>query len=172
MADPFLAEIRMFGFNYPPAYWAFCNGQDYPISQNSALFALISNTFGGDGRTSMAVPNLQDRAPMQPGYGPGLTTRYYGKLGGVSAVALTQEQIPTHSHEFQASKESESKSPAGMYVGKSRGSIYYDQTPESPTQLAIQAVNNTGQSYKHENRQPYLPLNFCICMNGTFPQRN
>ena len=165
----------MFGFNYPPAYWAFCNGQDYPISQNSPLFALISNTFGGDGRTTMAVPNLQDRAPMQPGYGPGLTTRYYGKFGGVSAVALTYPQIPTHNHEpVKASKgDKDVAGPAGMYVGKSStNDLLYNTTAANPTQLATQAVQNTGQSYKHENRQPYLPLNFCICMNGTFPQRN
>src|SRR5437588_2259354 len=124
--DPFVAEIRIFPFNFAPKGWAFCDGQILPLSQNTALFSLLGTTYGGDGKSNFALPDLQGRAPMHPGQGPGLSLRSLGEQGGEDTVTLLQEEIPAHTHSLQASNQpGEDPSPAGEALGRSTGAYLY-----------------------------------------------
>ena len=180
MADPFVAEIRMFPFNFAPNGWAFCNGQLMPLSQNTALFALLGTTYGGDGKSTFALPNMQDNAPMQPGQGQGLSLRDLGEMSGVESITLLTSEIPFHTHLLSASDaDATTNNPTGQYpakglwdAGTSAGVIgaYSDQSPGNAA-LAPQALSLAGGGLPHNNMQPYLTLNFCIALQGIFPQR-
>jgi microcystin-dependent protein len=169
MSDPFVAEIRIFAFNFAPKGWAFCAGQLLPLSQNTALFSLLGTTYGGDGKSTFALPDLQGNAPMQPGQGQGLSLRDLGEMSGVENITLLQSEIPLHSHTLTSTNEDgNNTSPTGRYTG--RGNALY-VAPASIGQMAFQAVGITGGSLPHNNMQPYLTLNFCIALQGVFPQR-
>ena len=169
MSEPFIAEIRILASSFAPRGWAFCDGQLLPISQNTALFSLIGTTYGGDGRTTTALPNLQGRAPMHPGRGPGLTARRLGERLGVERVTLTEAQIPSHTHSWQADNEDpNTKTPIGHWM--SNRPIYHQQDTNK-VDMASVTVGVTGGGQSHLNMQPYLTLNFCIALQGVFPSR-
>lgn len=172
MSEPFIAEIRIFAGNFAPRGWAFCNGQLLPISQNTALFSLIGTTYGGDGRTTTALPNLQGRAPMHPGRGPGLTSRRLGERGGVETVTLSDAQMPQHAHSMTVSGDpAETKAAAGNALARTvNGSIYHSSS--NLVNLAPEAVQATGGSQAHNNMQPFLAINFIIALIGLYPSRS
>ena len=173
MADPFLAEVRIFPFNFPPTGWAFCDGQILPISQNTALFSLLGTTYGGDGKSTFALPNLQGRAAMHPGQGPGLSLYDLGETGGEEAVTLLQTEIANHSHPMSASNQpGEDASPANEALARSVGaSLYQTDTSANVVQYAPQAVSPAGGNLPHNNLQPYLTVAFNIALQGVFPAR-
>ncbi|HWQ11950.1 MAG TPA: tail fiber protein [Roseiflexaceae bacterium] len=172
MADPFVAEIRIFPFNFAPTGWAWCDGQLMPISQNTALFALLGTTYGGDGRSTFALPNLQGRAPMHPGQGPGLSLHDLGETGGSETVTLTEPEIPAHSHALRASPDDgDLTAPApDRSLARSGGGFAYQST--ASVALGAQALTLAGGSQPHNNMQPYLTLYFCIALQGIFPPRS
>ena len=178
MSEPFVAEIRIFAGNFAPRGWAFCDGQLLPISQNTALFSLIGTTYGGDGRTTTALPNLQGRAPMHPGRGPGLTSRRLGQKLGVEAVTLTEAQIPSHSHNLQGvTDRADSIADGGNQPGTNKslasnagGGLYSDNT-DALVDLSGEAIASTGGGHAHNNLQPYLVLNYIIALVGLYPTR-
>lgn len=171
MADQFVAEIRIFPFNFPPTGWAFCNGQLMPISQNTALFSLLGTTYGGDGKSTFSLPDLQGNAPMQPGQGPGLSLHDLGEMSGTENVTLLQSEIPVHTHAMNAAPEAaEIKTPSGSALAFStQGTIY--ATGALTGQMHPQALSVFGASLPHNNMMPYLTVNFCIALQGIFPQR-
>lgn len=172
MSEPFIAEIRIFAGNFAPRGWAFCNGQLLPISQNTALFSLIGTTYGGDGRTTTALPNLQGRAPMHPGQGPGLTTRRLGESGGSDSITLTEAQMPSHNHAVTVDGQpGERKDPAGRSLAGSEDANVYAPA-QNLTPMGANAVTAAGGSQPHNNRQPYLALNFIIALVGLYPSRS
>ena len=173
MSDPFLAEIRIFPFNFPPTGWAFCNGQLMPISQNTALFALLGTVYGGDGKSTFALPDLQSSAPMQPGQGQGLSLRDLGEMSGVESVTLLISEIPIHTHGLLASVDPATvQTPTNLscYTRSSGGNAYSPDTA-GIVPMAPQTLSPAGGSLPHNNMQPYLTLNFCIALQGVFPQR-
>jgi len=172
MADPFVAEIRIFPFNFAPRGWAFCNGQLLPISQNTALFSLLGTTYGGNGQSNFALPNLQGSAAMQPGQGPGLSLRDLGEVGGSDTVTLLQSEIPAHAHALMASNEiGEDRKAVGEAMARSTGGPLYGPVPASPVAMAFEALPVAGSSFPHNNLMPYLTLNFCIALQGVYPPR-
>ena len=173
MADPFVAEIRIFPFNFAPKGWAFCDGQLLPISQNTALFSLLGTTYGGDGKSTFALPNMQGNAPMHPGQGPGLSLHDLGETGGEPTVTLLGTEMPIHSHGLMASGQpGEDPTPGPTEaLARSTGANLYQTTATGLVQLAPQAVAPTGGGQPHNNMQPYLTLNFCIALQGVFPAR-
>jgi microcystin-dependent protein len=173
MSDQFLAEIRIFPFNFPPTGWAFCNGQIMPISQNTALFALLGTTYGGDGKSTFALPDMQGNAPMQPGQGQGLSLRDLGEMSGVDSITLLQSEIPVHTHVLKASPEpGDTSLPApAKALCVSTGAFAYVSGSPATQMMAFQALPPAGGGLPHNNMQPYLTLNFCIALQGVFPQR-
>ena len=174
MADPFVAEIRIFPFNFAPTGWAFCDGQILPISQNTALFSLLGTTYGGDGKSTFALPDMQGNAPMHPGQGPGLSLRDLGEIGGVESVTLLISEIPVHTHGLFASVENGGQGTLtdGITVASSiGGQIYQSNTSSNLVMMNPQALAAAGGSLPHNNMQPYLTLNFCIALQGVFPPR-
>lgn len=172
MADPFVAEIRIFPFNFAPKGWAFCNGQLLPISQNTALFSLLGTTYGGDGRSNFALPNLQGNAPMHPGQGPGLSLHDLGETGGTETVTLLLSETPSHSHAISASQsDGTDQSPVGERLASGVGGVASYAPPGNPTQLSPQVISPAGGNQPHNNMQPYLTLNFCIALQGVYPPR-
>jgi microcystin-dependent protein len=169
MSEPFLGQITIVGFNFAPRGWAQCNGQILPIAQNTALFSLLGTTYGGNGQTTFALPDLRSRVPIHVGQGPGLSSYALGQAAGTETVTLNINQMPTHNHLMGASSEEGApSSPSGQVPAK--GGIYGpapDGTVMNPT-----VITNTGGSQPHENIQPYLTLNFCIALEGIFPSRN
>src|SRR3954470_585297 len=171
MADPFVAEIRIFPFNFAPKGWAFCDGQLLPLSQNTALFSLLGTTYGGDGKSNFALPNMQGNAPMHPGQGPGLSLHDLGEVGGSQTVTLLESEIPAHTHSLQASNQvGTDRTPQGEVLARSAGMNLY-KASGSIVMLADQAVTPAGGDQPHNNMQPYLTLNFCIALQGVFPPR-
>ncbi|HEY0026390.1 MAG TPA: tail fiber protein [Allosphingosinicella sp.] len=165
MSEPFLGEIRIYSFNFPPKGWAFCNGQFLPINQNQALFALLGTTFGGNGQTTFALPNVQGRTPIHKGNGFIL-----GQTGGEEAHTLTISEMPTHVHLLQASSlDADAPIGTGNMLGGFNNGY---RAASSVTALGASSVSNVGGSQAHENRQPYLALNFCIALQGIFPSQN
>ena len=172
MSDPFIAEIRIFAGNFAPRSWAFCDGQLLPIAQNTALFSLIGTTYGGDGRTTTALPNPQGRAPMHPGRGPGLTSRRLGEKGGVETVTLSEAQIANHSHAMRCLPiPGNQPGPAGNTLARAQGATPYHASA-SLVDKAPEALLPTGGDQSHQNEQPFLTLNFIIALQGVFPSRS
>jgi microcystin-dependent protein len=169
--DPFVAEIRIFPFNFPPKGWAFCDGQILPLSQNTALFSLLGTTYGGDGKSNFALPNFQGNAPMHPGQGPGLWLHDLGETGGSDTVSLLESEIPSHSHAWMASQNDGIDTNAvNELIAKGIGMGMY-ANPGAITQMAPNTVTPTGGDQPHNNMQPYLTLNFCIALQGVYPPR-
>jgi len=172
MADPFVAEIRVFPFNFAPTGWAFCNGQLMPLSQNTALFSLLGTTYGGNGKSNFALPNLQSSAAMHPGQGAGLSLRDLGEQGGAETITLLVSEMPTHTHSLTTYPHdpADKFTPAGSALARSNNGNAYGP-PSSLTNMAPQALAPAGGSLPHNNMQPYLTLNFCIALQGVFPPR-
>jgi microcystin-dependent protein len=176
MADPFVAEIRIFGFNFAPKGWAMCDGQLLPLSQNTALFSLLGTVYGGDGKSTFALPNLQAAAAMMPGQGPGLSLRFLGEPGGSQNVTLLQSEIPFHTHTMQAWVSDPGtlfgpNAATSAILSRSNNGAVYNTSTASVVQMAPQALAPAGGSLPHNNMQPYLTLNFCIALQGVFPAR-
>jgi microcystin-dependent protein len=171
MAQPYVGEIRMFGGNFAPAGWMFCDGQLLPISENETLFQLIGTTYGGDGESTFALPNLQGRIPIHLGTGSSGTTYQLAESGGVEAVTLTVNQIPAHSHPFLASGDTGNQvNPANNLPSNSQGAIPYIE--DAPTlNMNVQIISSVGGSQPHTNFQPYLCINFIISLFGIFPSQ-
>lgn len=165
MAQPYLSEIRMFSFNFPPKGWAFCNGQLMAISQNQALFALLGTTYGGNGQTTFALPNLQGRTPMH--YGQGYTQ---GEMAGQSAHTLLQTEMPAHTHMVSASSDATASTPDNTFFGGNTGYTPYGTTINAA--MSPQGVTLSGGSQPHDNMSPYLVINMCIALQGIFPSKN
>ena len=173
MADPFVAEIRIFPFNFAPKGWAFCDGQLLPLSQNTALFSLLGTTYGGNGKSNFALPDMQGNAPMHPGQGPGLSLHDLGETGGSETVTLLVSEIPVHTHAANCGSNfavGDTNIPGGNTMAKSsNGNAYIPK--QTLTIMAPQGLPPTGGNQPHNNMQPYLTLNFCIALQGVFPPR-
>lgn len=174
MTDPFVAEIRMFGFNFAPRGWAMCDGTLLKISQNTALFSLLGTMYGGDGKTTFGLPNLQGRTPMNYGTGPGLTPRTEGETGGETTVTLTSHEMPTHNHSIQtAGDDADLQAPGpSVALAKSLNANLYNTSFDNHGFMSSNAIGFKGGGQPHNNLQPYLSLNFCIALQGIFPQRS
>ena len=173
MSDPFLGEIRMFTGNFAPKGWAMCSGQILPINQNTALFSILGTTYGGDGQTTFALPDLRGRVPVHFGQGPGLSGYSEGQTGGVESVVLIPPQIPAHTHSVNAATTGGSQaSPASGFPAVESTGTSLNYSPASNTTMngAMIAPNSGGQA--HENRQPFLAVNFIIALQGIYPSRN
>ncbi|WGY03960.1 tail fiber protein [Nocardioides sp. QY071] len=174
MADPFVAEIRIFPFNFAPKGWAFCDGQLLPISQNTALFSLLGTFYGGDGKSTFALPNLQGAAPLGQGQGQGLSERFLGEASGSETVTLIQSEIPVHTHTLRADTadlaDTSTPNPNASFALSSGGTLY-QSAPTAADSLALSALSVAGGSLPHNNMQPYLTFNFCIALQGVFPPR-
>jgi microcystin-dependent protein len=175
MADPFVAEIRIFGFNFAPTGWAQCNGQILPISQNTALFSLLGTTYGGNGQSTFALPDMQGNACLHPGQGPGLSLYDLGQQGGSETITLLDSEMPIHNHTLLANPNPGDNlipSPTTSLASSTGGSLYVTAASNPPlTQMAFQALTPAGGSLPHNNMQPYLVLNYCIALQGVFPPR-
>ncbi len=182
MADPFVAEIRIFPFNFAPKGWAWCDGQLLPLSQNTALFSLLGTTYGGNGKSNFALPDLQGRAPMHPGQGPGLSLHDLGETGGSETVTLLESEIPAHSHTLRLAEDGVRalNPPTGAYVGTVEAArVAWELKPVPPTfaaspanaLLAVEALTPAGGDAPHNNMQPYMTCYFCIALQGVFPPR-
>lgn len=179
MSDQFVAEIRVFPFNFAPSGWAFCNGQLLPISQNTALFSLLGTTYGGDGRSTFALPNLQGTIAVQSGQGPGLQLWDLGQTEGSTTVTLLQSEMPAHNHALQALNANATVAdPLGASIARGRystgsqsGAVAFYQTAAPNVTMSPQALSITGGSLPHNNVMPSLTLNFCIALQGIFPPR-
>jgi microcystin-dependent protein len=169
--DPFVAEIRIFPFNFAPKGWAFCDGQILPLSQNTALFSLLGTTYGGDGKSNFALPDMQGNAPMHPGQGPGLSLHDLGETGGSDTVTLLESEIPSHTHSMRASKSAGTDTnPQVNNLAQGVGIGQYGPAA-SFVNLADTALTPAGGDQPHNNMQPYLTLNFCIALQGVYPPR-
>ena len=173
MADPFVAEIRMFTFNFAPKGWAMCNGQLLPISQNTALFSLLGVAYGGDGKVSFGLPNLQGRVPMCWGQGPG-TNHVLGEMDGSATVTLLTTQMPAHNHPLTvcSGRAPGSTTPEGQYLANGDCKPFGSSNLSSNAVMHPQVVNLAGGSQGHNNMMPSLVLNFCIALQGVFPPRS
>jgi microcystin-dependent protein len=175
MADPFVAEIRVFPFNFRPKGWAWCDGQLMPISQNTALFSLLGTTYGGDGKSTFALPDLRGSAPMHPGQGPGLSLHDLGETGGSETVTLLESEIPAHSHSFNAANfpgDIQAPVPTVSLARSSGGNGYQTTVNSDITQMNPSALAPAGGDQPHNNLMPYLTLSFCIALQGVFPPRS
>jgi len=171
--DPFVAEIRIVPFNFAPKGWAWCDGQLLPLSQNTALFSLLGTTYGGDGKSNFALPDLQGRAPMHPGQGPGLSQHFLGETGGSETVTLLESEIPLHAHVLRGDRNtSESPDPTGNVLGRGSSlSAYQSVTNSSLVAMAPEALAPAGGDQPHNNLMPYLTFYFVIALQGVFPPR-
>jgi microcystin-dependent protein len=181
MAEPFLSEIKLVSFNFPPKGWALCNGQFLPINQNQALFSLLGTTYGGNGQTTFALPDLRGKVPIHVGNGHTL-----GETAGATAVTITQQTMPTHVHFLQARAETPAASTANSVpaatkmLAQGNAALQGGQTaavslygpPANQTAMSANAVSNIGGSQAHNNMMPYLALNFIIALQGIFPSQN
>jgi microcystin-dependent protein len=174
MSEPFIAEIRIFAGNFAPRGWAFCNGQLLPIAQNTALFSLIGTTYGGDGRTTTALPNLQGRAPMHPGRGPGLTSRLLGQRGGVETITLSESQMPNHNHSLQGTSSPASTNAPNntTTLARSINGNSYKLGATADASMDTGALLPAGGGQAHNNLQPYLAINYIIALVGMYPSRS
>jgi microcystin-dependent protein len=175
--QPFIGEIFLFAGNFAPRNYALCNGQLLAISQNTALFSILGTTYGGNGTTTFALPDLRDRMPLHMGQGPGLSSRVLGQTGGASSVTLTVAQLPAHVHPLTASgtpgnSASPSAARASVSGARSIETEIWKASPSATVNMAPNALGNTGSGQAHENRSPYLGVNYCIALVGIFPSRN
>ena len=180
--DPYIGEIRCFGFNFAPLNWAFCNGEILAISQNTALFAVLGTIYGGDGRVTFALPDLRGQSPMHWGSSPTGFITVAGETLGNAAVTLTANQIPQHRHTIYATSIQQGGDPerspgpnqnGQSYLSQANASLIYEGPPSTPdTNFSDTAISISGDSQPHENMQPYLAMNFCISLYGVFPSRN
>ena len=172
MADPFVAEVRIFPFNFAPQGWAWCNGQLLPLAQNTALFSLLGTIYGGNGQTTFALPDIQGRAVMHPGQGPGLSLHDQGESSGVEAVTLLQSEMPSHNHSMMGATQdpalAKAVNPNASWALSQGGGIYQSS---SNTQMAAEAAAPAGGDAPHNNLQPYLTMYFNIALQGVFPPR-
>ncbi len=173
--DPFVAEIRMFPFNFAPKGWAFCDGQLLPLSQNTALFSLLGTTYGGDGKSNFALPNLQGAAAMAPGQGPGLSLYILGEVSGTDFVTLLQSEIPQHTHLVQGDNDAfnaTAKSASGAVpCNPSPTTLYSTSGSPNRQNMSFQMAGIAGGSLPHNNMMPYLTVNYCIALQGVYPPR-
>ncbi|ABW28678.1 phage tail protein [Acaryochloris marina] len=166
MSEPFLAEIRIVGFNFAPRGWAFCDGQILPINQNQSLYSLLGTTYGGDGRTSFALPDLRGRTPIHVS-----SSHLQGQKGGEETHTLAGNEMPQHTHQLQASSSAANNPiPTGHVLGEVSSGLYHSNT--NSVALLAGTVTNVGGGQGHDNMQPYLAVNFCIALQGLFPSRN
>lgn len=172
MSEPFVAEIRIFAGNFAPRGWAFCNGQLLPISQNTALFSLLGTTYGGNGASNFALPNLQDRVPMHPGRGPGLSDYQLGEQGGVASVSLLQSEMPAHSHAWRTAEDPADLQAPGPNRSMARSSVNAYVPGPANADLSPAMLAPAGGGQPHNNRHPYLGLNFIIALQGVYPPRS
>ncbi|GHA13496.1 tail Collar domain-containing protein [Arenicella chitinivorans] len=174
MSEPFIAEIRIFAGNFAPRGWALCNGQLLPISQNTALFSLIGTTYGGDGRSTTALPDLKSRVPMHPGHGPGLTSRRLGQRGGTDTVTLSEAQIPNHNHTMRAGNiplaSVQAPTDQRSLNRSANGNAY--TAAQNLVVMNEQTLPSAGGSQAHNNQQPFLAMNFIIALAGLYPSRS
>lgn len=171
--DPFVAEIRIFAGNFAPKGWAMCNGQLLPISQNTALFSLLGTTYGGDGKSTFALPNLQGGVPIHHGQGSGLSDRFLGESGGAETVTLLTSEMPVHNHQLRAAadvgtRQVPASDAALAAIDAGRPAAY---AASANAYLEVSALGVAGSSFPHNNRSPYLCLNFIIAMQGVYPPR-
>lgn len=179
MSDPYIGEIKMVGFDFAPYGYAFCDGRTLPLNQYQTLFAVVQTTYGGDGRTNFMLPNLQARAPMGQGVGPGLTARPPGQVIGDAAVTLTEPQLPPHTHQLNGGTIA-TPTPAQNVATPTSSALFalsapnavYSATTTSLQQMSPSAIGPAGGGQPHENRQPFLAVNFAIALTGIFPSRN
>ena len=174
MSDQFVAEIRIFPFNFAPTGWALCNGQILPISQNTALFSLLGTTYGGNGQSTFALPNMISSAPMQPGQGPGLSLHDLGEQAGEETVTLLESEMPAHNHFMMAQNQPaqlDAPAPDRTFARSSGGFAYKPAPYNQVVQMSPSMIGPTGGSAPHNNMMPYLTLNFCIALQGIFPAR-
>jgi microcystin-dependent protein len=171
--EPILGQLMLVGFNFAPRGWAFCEGQLLSIAQHTALFALLGTTYGGDGRTTFALPDLRGRVPIGVGSGPGLSSRNWGQKAGTENVTLTEQQIPSHSHTLNASSVAGNQmSPTGNVLGNTGNfdNEYYAGGPN--TAMHTDSIGATGGGQSHNNMQPFLAMHYCIALQGIFPSRS
>jgi microcystin-dependent protein len=173
MADQFVGEIRVFPFSFAPLGWAMCNGQILPISQNTALFSLLGTFYGGDGKSNFALPNFQGHVAVSQGQGPGLSQYVIGETGGQPMVELSLSQIPAHTHTVQCAPTGNTTSPANaVFAGAPTGKSPAYAAPGTAVQMLPSGVTVAGGGQPHENRPPFLMMNFCIALQGIFPPRS
>ena len=180
MSSPFVAEIRIFGFNFAPTGWALCNGQLLPISQNTALFSLLGTFYGGDGKSTFALPNFEGSVPMNQGQGAGLSDRVLGETSGSQTVTLLTSEMPAHNHNFVGSSDSATTITSsgnqvangftGNFQGNVQAKMYSTANPNATMNFA--AISVAGASLPHNNMMPFITLNFCIALQGIFPPRS
>jgi microcystin-dependent protein len=171
MPDPFLGEVRMFAGNFAPSGWALCDGQLLPISQNTALFSLLGTTYGGNGTSNFALPDLRGRVPIQPRQGPGLTNRLQGEAGGVEAIGLSLTQMPSHAHPAGANGANATADAAVGFVTARSPSAVPQFAATANAALSDAAIAAAGGSQPHNNLQPYLVVTFIIALQGIYPPR-
>jgi microcystin-dependent protein len=172
--NPFVAEVRIFAFNFAPTGWAFCDGQIMPISQNTALFALLGVTYGGDGKSTFALPDCQGSSVMHPGQGAGLSQRFLGEIGGEETVTLISTEMPVHNHNIMANAQpsSSGQPSATACLARGFGGSPYKATPfTTPVVMAPQTLSLAGGNLPHNNMIPYITMNYCIALQGVFPAR-
>jgi len=167
MSEPFLSEIRIFSFNFPPKGWALCNGQLLPINQNQALFALLGTTYGGNGQTNFALPNLRGRLPIHEGSG-----HILGEAAGASSVTITAQTMPQHLHFAQASNSAATATVPANNLVYAQGAFEIYRAPSNLALMHTGMISSVGGSQPHTNQMPYLVLNFCIALQGIFPSQN
>jgi microcystin-dependent protein len=173
MSDQFVAEIRIVPFNFPPTGWTFCDGQLMPISQNTALFSLLGTVYGGDGKSTFALPDMQGNCGVGSGLGSGLSEKFLGEMAGSSSVTLLTSEIPFHTHAMQAAADdpAESNDPTNFALARSKNGFAYTPTLAPIVQMAVEELPPAGGSLPHNNMMPYLTLNYIIALQGIFPQR-
>ena len=170
--DPFIGEIRVFAFTFAPRDWAECDGRLIPVQQHTPLYSIVGTTYGGDGKTNFALPNLKSRAAMQFGQGPGLSDRTIGETGGSEGVTLSVNQIPAHNHAMQGSQLiADSSQPDKHVTGRPAGSLNMYADNSNVIEMSTETLANTGEGISHNNMQPYLTMKFCIALSGIYPNR-
>ena len=173
MSEPFIAEVRIFAGNFAPRGWAFCDGQLLAIDQNTALFSLVGTIYGGDGRSTLGLPDLRGRVPVHPGLGPGLRLYQLGQADGAATVGLGEPELPSHTHAVRCTAEAgNQKGPAGHHPAADAAQVTATYSDVEPNGLMGAAVSVEGAGQEHNNMQPYLTLNYIIALTGLFPSRN